>query len=154
LAKNESAFDLQLLAVDGKLHLLVKDQIDKIVVEKSLMPKVEASPSELRDLLAYLSRLGVDPNPKSTIASGAEVSGGISFTDVAHPKTGMWPTYHGNEGGNRFSPLDQINTTNIEHLAPKWLFQIGSPRGGGEPKRGVPSWIGLEVTPVVVDGVM
>ncbi len=154
LAKNESAFDLQLLGVDGKLHLLVKDQIDKIVVEKSLMPKVEATPDELRDLLAYLSRLVVDPNAKPTMAAAAEIGGGISFTDVAHPKTGAWPTYHGSEGGNRFSPLDQINTTNIGQLAPKWLFQIGAPRGGGELKRGVPSWVGLEVTPVVVDGVM
>ena len=50
--------------------------------------------------------------------------------------------------------MDQINTTNSKQVAPKWLFQIGAPRGGGEPKAGVPSWIGLEVTPIVVDGVM
>ena len=43
IAKNESTFDLQLLAVDGKLHLLSKDQVAEIVREKSLMPKVEAS---------------------------------------------------------------------------------------------------------------
>lgn len=154
LVKNESTFDLQLLGLDGNLHMLQRDQIDKIVAEKSLMPKVEATPDELRDLLAYLSRLSVDANAKSTIPGGAEMGEGIPFADVAHPKTGTWPTYNGNESGNRFSPLDQINTTNIGHLAPKWLFQIGAPRGGGEPKRGVPSWIGLEVTPVVVDGVM
>ena len=44
IAKNESAFDLQLLGVDGKLHLLSKDQVAEIVREKSLMPKVEATP--------------------------------------------------------------------------------------------------------------
>jgi alcohol dehydrogenase (cytochrome c) len=79
---------------------------------------------------------------------------GIPFADVARPKPGSWPTYNGNENGNRFSPLDQINTATIGQLAPKWLFQIGAPRSEGLPKRGVPSWVGLEVTPVVVDGVM
>jgi PQQ-dependent dehydrogenase (methanol/ethanol family) len=154
VAKNESAFDLQLLGVDGKLHLLLRDQIDQIAAEKSLMSKVDATPGELRDLLAYLSRLGLDPTAKSTLATTAQMQPGIPFADVVHPKPGTWPTYNGNENGNRFSSLDQINTTNIKQLAPKWLFQIGAPRGGGEPKAGVPSWIGLEVTPIVVDGVM
>jgi len=44
--------------------------------------------------------------------------------------------------GNRFSPLNQINTTNVEHLTPKWMFSFpGSSRA-------------LQMTPVVVDGVM
>jgi PQQ-dependent dehydrogenase (methanol/ethanol family) len=141
IAKNESAFDLQLLAEDGKLHLLSKDQIGEIVREKSLMPKVDAAPEDMRNLVAYLSRLSTDPNSKATLAVG-ELGPGISFADVARPKAGSWPTYHGNESGNRFSPLTQINTGNMEHLAPKWIFPIPSaPRA-------------LEVTPVVVDGVM
>jgi alcohol dehydrogenase (cytochrome c) len=52
-----------------------------------------------------------------------------------------WPTYHGRDGGNRFSALDQIDKTNVSRLAPSWIFAIpGSSR--------------LEVTPVVVDGIM
>src|SRR5258707_8476232 len=67
---------------------------------------------------------------------------GVPFEDIAQPKPGTWPTYDGNQSGNRFSPLDQINTGNVEHLAPRWMFTIpGAPRP-------------LEVTPVVVDGVM
>jgi alcohol dehydrogenase (cytochrome c) len=154
LVKNESAFDLQLLGMDGKLHLLLKDQVAEVVPEKTLMPKVEATPAEFRDLLAYLTRLTVDPTVKSISASSAELGAGLPFADVAHPKAGTWPTYHGNESGNRFSPLDQINTGNVAHLAPGWMFSVGAPRGGGEAKVGVPSWIGLEVTPVVADGVM
>lgn len=154
IAKNESAFDLQLLATDGKLHLLLKDQISELTPEKSLMPKLQATPSETRDLLAYLTRLGVDPSLTPKLAGEVSLAAGIPFADVAHPKPGEWPTYHGNESGNRYSPLDQINTTNIDRLAPKWMFTVGAPRGGGEAKVGVPSWIGLEVTPVVVDGVM
>lgn len=82
------------------------------------------------------------------------MAAGVPFADVAHPKTGSWPTYHGNESGNRFSPLSQINTGNVAKLAPKWMFMVGAPGGGDEHKRGVPSWSGLEGTPLMVDGVM
>jgi PQQ-dependent dehydrogenase (methanol/ethanol family) len=134
IAKNESNFDLQLLGVDGKLHLLLKSQVAEIVREKSLMPKVAAAPDELRNLVAYLSKLTSGPN-------SAEMGSGIPFSDVAFPKPGAWPTYDGNESGNRFSPLKQIDAGNVEHLAPKWMFPIPGARE-------------LEGTPVVVDGVM
>jgi PQQ-dependent dehydrogenase (methanol/ethanol family) len=141
IARNESAFDLQLLGMDGKLHLLLKDQVAEVVREKTLMPKVEATADQVRDLVAYLSRLTPDPNAKATLASG-EMGPGITFADVAHPKPGAWPTYDGNQSGNRFSPLNQIDIGNVERLAPKWMFTIpGAPRA-------------LQVTPVVVDGVM
>jgi PQQ-dependent dehydrogenase (methanol/ethanol family) len=141
IAKNESAFDLQLLALDGSLHLLSKDQVAEVVREKSVMPKVEASAEEMRNLVAYLSSLRPGPGAKATLATG-ELGPGISFADVAHPKPGSWPTYHGNESGNRFSALSEINTSNVERLAVNWMFTIpGAPRG-------------LEVTPLVVDGVM
>jgi alcohol dehydrogenase (cytochrome c) len=81
--------------------------------------------------------------------------GGIPFSEIAYPKAGTWPTYHGNENGNRYSTLQQINTSNVQKLAPRWMFTLGAPPGGGgAPKVGVPTWSGLEVTPVVVDGVM
>ncbi len=52
-----------------------------------------------------------------------------------------WPTYDGSYTGNRHSTLDQIDTTNVNRLAPKWLFPApGAPR--------------LEGTPLVVDRVM
>jgi len=142
VAKNESGFDLQLLDMDGKLHLLSKDRVAETVNEKTLMPELDASANEMSDLVAYLSSLTIDPNAKSRLAAAAELGSGIPFSEVAHPKTGAWPTYHGNVSGNRFSPLTQINTGNVEHLAPKWMFTIpAAPRA-------------LEVTPVVVEGVM
>ena len=142
IAKNESNFDLQLLGVDGKLYLVSKDEVAGIVREKSLMPKLEPTPGEMRNLLAYLSTLVSDPGAKDILSSTAAMPAGVSFADVAHPRPGTWPTYNGNESGNRFSSLDQINTSNVDHLAPKWMFQISS---AARP---------LEVTPVVVDGVM
>jgi len=141
IARNESAFDMQVLGTDGKLHLLLKTQIAEVTGEKTLMPKVEATPEELRDLVAYLSRLVPDPSAKAVLARG-EIGPGTSFAEVAQPAPGAWPTYHGNLSGNRFSPLSQINTGNVEHLAPQWMFPIpGTPRA-------------LEGTPVVADGVM
>ena len=88
IAKNESAFDLQLLGVDGKLHLLQKSDVAEIVREKSLMPKTDASPAEMRDLVAYLSGLHFDGNAPLT---GAETRLGVSFAVVAHPEPGTWP---------------------------------------------------------------
>jgi hypothetical protein len=52
-----------------------------------------------------------------------------------------WLMYDGSLTGNRFSPLEQINTSSIKRLGPVWMFPVpGSPR--------------LEVTPTVVDGIM
>ncbi len=95
----------------------------------------------MRNLVAYLSRLSTDPSAKAMLAAG-ELGPGVPFADVAHPKPGSWPTYNGNMSGNRFSPLNQINTTNVQRLAPQWIFPIAS-----SPRP-------LQVTPVVVDGVM
>ena len=135
IARNESTFDLQLLDITGKLHLLTKDQIAEISVQPSLMPAVAATDAEMRDLLAYLGTL------KGASNQAPPMGAGVTFADVSHPKPGEWPTYHGNPGGNRFSSLDAINTGNVEHLAPKWMFTVPGNRA-------------LQVTPIVVDGVM
>lgn len=142
LAKNESNYDLQLQDLDGALHFLRKDQIAEEVHEpKSLMPPVNASAQEMRDLLAFLSRLAND-RPASVAAPIVSPSGGgIPFSAVADPKPGDWPTYHGHLSGNRHSPLREIVTSNVAHLAPKWMFPIANARR-------------LEGTPVVVDGMM
>jgi len=51
------------------------------------------------------------------------------------------PTYHGQLSGNRFTGLAQIDKTNVARLAPRWTYSI-------------PGQSRLQVTPVVVDGVM
>ncbi|MGE0129487.1 MAG: PQQ-dependent dehydrogenase, methanol/ethanol family [Blastocatellales bacterium] len=145
-ARNESNYDLQLQSLDGKLRLLQRQEIAELTHETvSLMPEVKATQEEMRNLLAYLSRLsGAEPVAGATFnsSSGEGVSrGGISFTEIAEPRPGDWPTYHGHLSGNRHSPLRQIHTGNVAQLAPKWIFSIPNSRR-------------LEVTPVVVDGVM
>lgn len=36
-----------------------------------------------------------------------------------------WPTYGGNLGQRRYSPLEQIDTTNVDRLRPAWIYQTG-----------------------------
>ncbi len=52
-----------------------------------------------------------------------------------------WTSYNGDVGGNRFTKLTQINKTNVKRVAPRWVFNM-------------PGANGLEVTPVVANGVM
>ena len=52
-----------------------------------------------------------------------------------------WPSYNGQTTGSRYSPLAQITKGNVARLAPKWIFSL-------------PNTSRLQVTPVVVDGVM
>lgn len=52
-----------------------------------------------------------------------------------------WTSYHGDLSGNRYSKLDQIQKSNVAQLTPNWMFTISD----------APY---LEVTPVVVEGIM
>jgi alcohol dehydrogenase (cytochrome c) len=52
-----------------------------------------------------------------------------------------WPSYDGSPTGNRYSTLSRITPGNVGRLAPKWVYAI-------------PSSTRLQVTPVVVDGIM
>ena len=138
LAKNESNYDLQLQTADGVLHLLERDHITSVTHEPaSLMPAVKADDTQFRNLLAFLSR---STNDRRT-ALEAKPSPSPGFDALVHPRPGNWPSYNGELGGNRHSALTQINTANVGQLAPRWMFPIPGSRR-------------LEVTPVVVDGIM
>ena len=52
-----------------------------------------------------------------------------------------WPTYNGDIGGNRFTKATQIDKSNVKRVAPLWMFTL-------------PNVAGLQMTPLVVDGVM
>ena len=52
-----------------------------------------------------------------------------------------WLTYSGNYQGHRYSPLAEINTTNVAQLKPIWVYQMRDP---GK----------VEGTPLVVDGII
>src|SRR5207247_8271901 len=89
----------------------------------SAMPPVKATPDTLQDLIACLSRLtGVIPGASPT--AGLSGGGGVDFARMEHPKPGDWLTYNGTLNANRYSDLTQINTTNVNKLALKWVYTV------------------------------
>ena len=52
-----------------------------------------------------------------------------------------WPSYNGQTTGSRYSSLAQITVSNVSRMAPKWIFSL-------------PNTSRLQVTPVVVNGIM
>ncbi len=76
-----------------------------------------------------------------------------------------WPTYGHDPGGQRFSPLTQLTSANVNRLQVAWVYHMrpapaadsasltgaaGQGRGGG---RGGSGFAASETTPLVVDGV-
>jgi len=138
-ARNESRYNIQLQDLAGRFHFLSAGEYEVVSREsRSLMPEGKCASAECDNLFAYLSSLGgvdVDTDPFPFVSAG-----GPSFEQVAQPKPGDWTTYHGAISGNRHSELDQITAADVSSLALKWVFPINH--------------FVLELTPVVVDGVM
>jgi acido-empty-quinoprotein group A len=63
--------------------------------------------------------------------------------------TDTWPTYNGDYSGQRYSPLKQIDSSNVRSLAVAWMYRItnvGPQRGVGDPT--------IKSTPLMVKGVL
>lgn len=68
-----------------------------------------------------------------------------AFADeLAEPPTQSWPTNGGSLSNARFSPLDQIDRSNVADLKAEWRINLGSGVGGRYSN---------EATPVVYQGV-
>jgi alcohol dehydrogenase (cytochrome c) len=69
--------------------------------------------------------------------------GQVTFERIRHAdrEPQNWLTYSGNYSAHRYSALDQINTQNVAHLQPLWVYQFDALDKA-------------ETTPLVVDGVM
>ena len=83
--------------------------------------------------------------------------GGIDFSRILNPAPGDWLTYNGKVSGNRYSELTQINATNLSRLGVKWTFSIPlwSQFLPDTPYfRENMQYFGLEVVPIVADGIM
>jgi alcohol dehydrogenase (cytochrome c) len=127
------------------------------------------SGSEVRDLIRFVRTLkprdGSGPlRTKVTLTTGASLDGlilnqGTSDLQLLGDdhklyllrKTGGryrpvssqadWPSYNGQTNGSRYSTLAQITKNNVARVVPRWIFPL-------------PNTPPLQVTPVVVDGVM
>ncbi len=138
-ARNENRYNLQLQDLDGRFHLLSRSELAEIIHEPgSLMPAPNCTADECRDLFAYVSSLaGVRAGAKPVAFPSA---GGLAFPQIANPKPGDWPSYHGQIGGNRHSAADQITPANVKDLELKWVFPMNH--------------YVVQATPVAVDGVL
>ncbi|MCQ4094482.1 glucose/quinate/shikimate family membrane-bound PQQ-dependent dehydrogenase [Erwinia persicina] len=58
---------------------------------------------------------------------------------------GDWPAYGRTQGGTRYSPLKQINATNVGQLQEAWTFQTGDLKTASDPGE-----ITNEVTPIKI----
>ncbi|HUI40960.1 MAG TPA: PQQ-binding-like beta-propeller repeat protein, partial [Terriglobia bacterium] len=65
---------------------------------------------------------------------------GLSLQALLSPAADAWPTYNGDYSGRRFSPLDQINASNVGSLTLAWIYRAHSN--------------GIKSTPLVVNGVL
>ncbi len=138
-ARNRNRYNLQVQDFGGRFHLIDVSETSEIKDEPgSPMPAPKCSREECRDVITYLSSLAGATIERRAAPLTSE--GGPSFDAIAHPKAGDWPSYHGDIGGNRHSPLTQINAANVKDLALQWVFPINH--------------FVVQSTPVVVDGVM
>ncbi|MFD2446969.1 PQQ-binding-like beta-propeller repeat protein [Bacillus sp. CGMCC 1.16607] len=65
--------------------------------------------------------------------------------ELTKPPAGDWITHGGDIHNNRYSPLDQISTSNVKNLKVEWVTSLGS---------GLEFKYSGEATPLVYDGVM
>ena len=122
--RNESGVDLQLLGLDGKFRWPSEGQFRIGTREPgSLMPGLKAAAKEYGDLIAFLR---VAPERKLSQPQPPALPGAISWSRIAHPADGEWPTYNGQLSGNRYSSLAQIKLGTVRDLAPAWSFPADS----------------------------
>ena len=93
---------------------------------------------ERRDLLAFLASL--DGARVGALAGAAQPSP-KEIANVITPRAEDWPTYNGRVGGNRHSDLTQNHRADGQPTATGWNMHV------------LP-FTGLQVTPIVVGGVM
>ncbi|MFF4835374.1 PQQ-dependent dehydrogenase, methanol/ethanol family [Streptomyces sp. NPDC001315] len=97
----------------------------------------------------------VDQGRLSGKVAGGDVAppvvAGVNYERLlnAREEPQNWLTYYGAYNGQRYSPLDQINTENVKRMVPAWVFQAGTTGliAGA-------STYSFEAAPIIVDGVM
>lgn len=62
-------------------------------------------------------------------------------------KDRLWSVYKADENSSSYSPLDQINVSNVSNLQPTWVFQFEDVPAGSRPALS-------QSNPIVVDGIL
>jgi quinoprotein glucose dehydrogenase len=82
---------------------------------------------------------------------------GLALQNAPRSADADWPTYNRDLAGTRYSPLTQINTTNVATLKQAWTYRLRPEPGVAAPAVSQPasaSEIFQEITPIVVNDVM
>ena len=79
--------------------------------------------------------------PLSASAGPIENYSPVTADRLQNPEPGNWMLYRRTYDGQGYSPLDQINTSNVKNLVPVWTFATGVVEGHEAP-------------PIVNNGVM
>src|SRR6185437_15449454 len=105
------------------------------------MARILPSWSVVATLLTFTACGHQRSQPGSSDSSTVSTPVADSAQRRAMADTTMWPSYGRDFTNQRWSPLNQINTSNVAQLKPAWINHSGIPHAS-------------ETNPVVVDGVM
>lgn len=79
------------------------------------------------------------------------LSSHLTIAQETSIRDGDWPAYGRDQGGSRYSPLEQINPANVKQLKVAWTYRTGDV-SDGQKTAGVES--AFEATPILVDGTL
>ncbi len=103
--------------------------------------------SEKRGEVTALSRV---PHARSRASGGALLFAAIVVTAVPRPLAaqapGDWRHHHRDQAGTRYSPLDQVDASNVGRLEVAWMFRTDSLHRSTEYRNAS--------TPILVDGTL
>src|SRR5690606_26452408 len=80
------------------------------------------------------------------------LAAGCMDSAIIIPTGKDWPNYGGNNAGNRYSPLNQINTENVKNLKVAWMYDASEPV---DPNSTGPQRVKqIQTQPIVVHGIL
>ena len=85
--------------------------------------------------------------------AGALFGQPLKPSEILKQPTDSWPTYNGDYSGRRFSPLTQINSSNVHTLSLSWAARFGG-GGGAAAGGGRGGLIQIKSTPLMVNGIL
>jgi len=101
----------------------------------------------------------------ASAAAALSCGQGLTSDQILHPPSDSWPTYHGDYSGRHYSPLNQLNKSNIKNLTLAWVCRLsattqGAIIGGEGPapdpgvNTGGAAGLNIKATPLMVNGVI
>src|SRR5579862_5715933 len=80
------------------------------------------------------------------LLSASAFGQGLDPAALLKQRADMWPTYNGDYSGRRYSPLSQINLSNVHNLALAWASRYTSTNAG--------PGIQIKATPLLVNDIL